>query len=86
MMAAGSDMLKLFSDMETTRAPEPSPPQLPAIFERPLIEVDELLRSGIIPLGRNSLYRAVAAGDIPSVRIGRNLFIKTRQLREMLDL
>jgi hypothetical protein len=44
-------------------------------------ELRRVLRSG-----RNSTYNAIAAGEIPSFRVGNNIKIPTSWLREKLGL
>jgi hypothetical protein len=40
----------------------------------------ELLREGIIPLGKNALYEALKRGDIFSHRIGKKLIIPRSEI------
>lgn len=42
-----------------------------------LYEISELLKinGGVIPLSRAGAYLAIKNGDIPSVRIGRRVFV-----------
>ncbi len=51
--------------------------QLPA-----LLTVDEARR--VLRLGRNSMYDAVKRGEIPSLRIGRRLFVPKARLKRLL--
>jgi hypothetical protein len=44
-------------------------------------ELRRILRSG-----RNSTYNAIAAGEIPSFRVGNNIKIPTSWLREKLGI
>ena len=37
-------------------------------------------------LGRNACYRAVATGDIPSIRIGGAIRVPTAAIRKMLGI
>ncbi|BFM23492.1 helix-turn-helix domain-containing protein [Microbacterium sp. che218] len=37
-------------------------------------------------IGRDSAYRAVSAGDIPSLRIGRRVVVPVAKLLEMLGV
>ncbi len=60
---------------------------IPHPDERPLITVDELLEAVPgWPGGRSATYEAVRRGELPSVRIGRRLFIVTSALRQLLWL
>lgn len=56
------------------------------LLAQPTCTPRELLASKIMPLSRNSLYAALASGDIPSIRIGRLLVIPTAPLRKKLGL
>ena len=40
----------------------------------------------VFKLGKNACYRAVAAGDIPSIRIGGRICVPTAPLRKMLGI
>lgn len=60
---------------------------IPDASEQPLLTVDELLQAvPRWPHGRSGTYEAMRRGDLPSVRIGRRLFIPTAPLRQMLGL
>ena len=50
----------------------------------PVLTVEETCR--VLGLGKSAGYRAVAAGQIPAVRLGRRLFVPTARLLEMLGL
>lgn len=60
--------------------------RLPDPEERPLITVDELVE--LVPaLGcRATIYAACAAGQIPSLRVGRRLFVPVGELRRRLGI
>ncbi len=52
-----------------------------------MLTVDELLEAVAgWPFGRSGTYEAMRRGEVPSVRIGRRLFIPTAPLRQMLGL
>ncbi len=60
---------------------------IPNAADRPLLTVDELLEAVPgWPGGRSATYEAVRRGELPSVRIGRRLFIVTAALRQLLGL
>jgi len=40
----------------------------------------------ILRTGRNSTYNAIASGEIPSFRVGKNIKIPTSWLREKLGI
>ena len=37
-------------------------------------------------LGRSACYEAIGRGEIPSLRIGRRLFVQTAELRRLLGM
>ena len=47
-----------------------------------LLRVEEAAK--MLQIGRNKVYELVAAGEIPSLRIGRQLRIPTEGLREWI--
>lgn len=58
---------------------------LPDPVDEPLLRADGLV--GVLPgMSRSAIYRAIAAGEIPSVRVGRRLYIPNARLREVLLL
>jgi hypothetical protein len=60
---------------------------IPSPDEKPLLTVDELLEAvPAWPGGRSATYEAVRRGELPSVRIGRRLFVPTAPLRRLLGL
>ncbi len=60
---------------------------IPHPDEKPLLTVDELLEAvPAWPGGRSATYEALRRGELPSVRIGRRLFIVTSALRQLLAL
>jgi excisionase family DNA binding protein len=50
----------------------------------PLMTVGEA--ASLVGVSRSSAYRAVEAGELPSVRLGRRLFVPTARLLEMLGV
>ncbi len=60
---------------------------IPHPEEKPLLTVDELLEAvPAWPGGRSATYEAIRRGELPSVRIGRRLFLPTSALRRFLCL
>jgi excisionase family DNA binding protein len=47
-----------------------------------LLTPDQALELRLVPVGRSSLYRAIARGDIRTVRIGRRVLIPRAALAE----
>ena len=57
---------------------------LTLITERPVLSVEET--GELLGLSRNSMYSAIARGEIPSIRVGRRLLIpKAALLRLLLE-
>lgn len=50
---------------------------------RPVLTVAEAMEE--LPLSKTAFYQAIHRGEIPSIRIGRKLFIRTKRFREILD-
>lgn len=61
---------------------------LPPVAEVPLLTVDgHLLPSQILPgLSRSGWYALLARGDMPSVRVGRRVYVPNGPLRRVLGL
>ncbi len=60
---------------------------IPDPNERPLLSVDELLEAvPAWPGGRSATYEAIRRGELPSIRLGRRLFLCTAPLRQLLGL
>jgi excisionase family DNA binding protein len=49
-----------------------------------LLKVEQA--SALLGISRSAAYRAVAAGDLPSVRFGCRLYVPTARLLELLGL
>jgi excisionase family DNA binding protein len=49
-----------------------------------LLKVEQA--SALMGISRSAAYRAVAAGDVPSVRFGCRLYVPTARLLELLGL
>lgn len=47
-----------------------------------LLRVDEAAK--VLQVGRNKVYELAAAGELPSLHIGRQLRIPTEELREWI--
>jgi excisionase family DNA binding protein len=56
--------------------------QIPDAGERLTLTVPEV--SALLGLSRNGTYAAIAAGEIPSIRIGRRLLVPKAALGRML--
>jgi hypothetical protein len=59
---------------------------IPTSEETVLLSVDRLVEESAWPLSRSATYDAIRRGELPTVRIGRRLFIPTAQLRQLLGL
>ena len=55
----------------------------PAIIEPVLLKVEEA--ADLIKVGRTKMYALVAAGDVPSVRLGRAVRVPLNALRRWAD-
>jgi len=51
--------------------------------ERATMSVEEA--AAILGISRNSAFRAVKAGDLPSIRIGRRVLVPRNRLLRLLD-
>jgi hypothetical protein len=61
--------------------------RLPLPGDRPLLTVDEVIAAFPgWPFGRTATYEACRRGELPSVRIGRRLFLVNAELRRLLGL
>jgi excisionase family DNA binding protein len=65
------------------------PPMKPAperntVFESATMSVADASR--VLGLSKNSTYRAINRGEIPSLRFGRRIVVASHRLREMLGL
>lgn len=58
--------------------------RLPDPEERPLLTVDEAVP--FLRLDRKSIYAAIKRGDLPSVVIGRRVFLPTAGIRTRVGL
>ena len=63
-----------------------SPIEISALFAKPTITPDELLRSGVLPLSRNGIYEAIRRGEIAVAEYGRKKAIITAPLRRKLGM
>lgn len=57
---------------------------VPDPTEQPTVTVE--FTAGVLGISRDSAYKAAAAGDIPTIRVGRRLLVPTAALRRMLAL
>jgi len=60
--------------------------RLPRAEDRPLLTVDEVIALGVLRRGRSAIYEAIRRGEVPSVRIGRTVYVPTGKLRALLGL
>ena len=67
------------SEEDMTAAGLPQRTHLPG-----LLKVEQA--SALMGISRSAAYRAVAAGDLPSVRFGCRLYVPTARLLELLGL
>jgi excisionase family DNA binding protein len=67
------------SEEDMMAAGLPQRTQLPG-----LLKVEQA--SALMGISRSAAYRAVAAGDLPSVRFGCRLYVPTARLLELLGL
>ncbi|MDP2292975.1 MAG: helix-turn-helix domain-containing protein [Actinomycetota bacterium] len=51
---------------------------------KPTLTVQEVAR--ILGIARASAFRAIEAGEIPSIRVGRRILVPTAALRTLLQL
>ena len=58
--------------------------RIPTAEERPTMKPEDLCE--LLGMARSSIYQGIARGEIPSIRIGRRLFVPTAALRAMLQL
>lgn len=58
--------------------------RIPTPDEAPTVSVDDA--AAALGISRGTAYQAVAAGEIPSIRIGRRLLVPTAGLRRLLGL
>jgi len=57
---------------------------VPDANERPTLTVDET--GELMGISRNSAYKGVKDGSIPSIRIGNRILVPTAALRRMLQV
>jgi excisionase family DNA binding protein len=67
------------TEEDTTAAGLPQRMHLPG-----LLKVEQA--SALMGISRSAAYRAVAAGDLPSVRFGCRLYVPTARLLELLGV
>ncbi len=59
---------------------------LPDPRERPLLPIDDEVLALLRPMSRTAIYDAVARGELPGLRVGRRIFLKTAELRQLVGL
>lgn len=57
---------------------------LPSPETEPLLSVGEA--AGYLGISRTATYRAVKAGDIPSLKLNGRLYVPTAKLRQLVHL
>lgn len=72
------------NQLSIIRAMNESPARLPSAEECPLLTVPEA--GAFVHLGYTASYEAARRGDLPTIRLGRRLFVPTAKLRELLGL
>ena len=60
-------------------------PEVMEMLNKPTVHVEEAGRL-MFGVGRLASYAAARKGQIPTIKIGRKLFVPTYRLREMLGL
>ena len=63
-----------------------TPAEIAALFAKPTITPDELLRSGVLPLSCNGIYDAIRRGEIDVASFGKKKAIITAPLRRKLGM
>ena len=53
------------------------------VKNRAVLTVDETAKA--LGISRNSAYKAVAAGQIPSIRVGKRILVLRKPLNRMLE-
>jgi len=56
------------------------------ILAQASISPEQLLRSGLLPLSRGSIYEACASGEIECFKIGKRIVIPTAPLKRRLGI
>lgn len=59
-----------------------APPMKPSPLDQPTMSVEEA--GQILGISKDSAYKAVARGEIPTLRLGRRLRVPTEQLKQIL--
>ena len=57
----------------------------PTDWDQVPVVLDVAAAGRLLGLGKNATYQAVAAGEIPSLRIGRRVLVPRDALRRVLD-
>ena len=55
-----------------------------AMFEKPTCSVEQLRK--IVPGSKNSIYEAIARGEIPAIRVGNRIHVLTTPLKAKLGI
>lgn len=57
-----------------------------SVLDKPTTTPEELYELGVLPLGRNGIYDAIARGELEAFRIGRAIILPTAPIRRKLGL
>jgi excisionase family DNA binding protein len=60
-----------------------TPERVEEILSHPTCTVEEA--ASVLGVGRGHAYRSVKAGEIPAIRLGTRMLVKTAALRRMLN-
>ncbi|SHN86741.1 helix-turn-helix domain-containing protein [Bradyrhizobium erythrophlei] len=60
--------------------------EIEELLSKPAITPDQLLRSQILPIGRNTIYDAISSGELASMKVGKKKLILTAPLRKQLGI
>lgn len=51
----------------------------------PIMSAEQLIESGLLPIGRSAIYTALKVGEIPARKVGKRYLISRERLREWLE-
>lgn len=70
--------------VNNSSTPKATPPHIPNPAHSPTLTVDAVAK--LLHVSRASAYRAVHAGEIPSIRVGHRLLVPTAALLALLGM
>jgi hypothetical protein len=73
-------------DSDTSTPRKMTASEIVALLARPTISPDELFRSGIFPLSKNGIYKAIERHEIELAEFGRKKAVITAPIRKKLGL